>query len=204
MNTIVYFIRHSEPLKVNDLVNSDSLQLINEKRTLSIKGELLAKQLSEKLENVDVVYSSNYVRAIATAKYIANKNDLELIINENFGERKHGVDSWSELPKDYEKIQLEDENYKIGMGESQKDTRIRMYNSLVKILDENRGKKIAIVTHATAMAFLFKIWCDVKYAGDYSFNNNVFFDGNWNYVETFKLEFDDNNNLINITNENFI
>lgn len=198
MNTIVYFIRHSEPLKVNDLVNTDSLQLINEKRTLSIKGELLAKQLSERLEKVDVVYSSNYVRAIATAKYIANKNDLELIINENFGERKHGVDSWSELPKDFEKTQFEDENYKVGTGESQKDTSIRMYNSLIKILDENRGKTIAIVTHATAMAFLFKIWCDVQYAGDYSFNNNVFFDGHWDYVETFKLEFDDNNNLVNI------
>jgi len=204
MNTIVYFIRHAEPLKVNDLVNSDSLQLINEKRVLSVRGELIAKQLSEKLENVDIVYSSNYVRAIATAKYIANKNDLELIINENFGERKHGVDSWSALPKDYEKIQLEDEEFKIGTGESQKNTRIRMYNSLTKILDENRGKKIAIVTHATAMAFLFKIWCDVQYAGNYSFNNTVFFDGNWDYVETFKLEFDDNNNLINITNENFI
>lgn len=201
MNTTVYFIRHSEPLKVNDLVNTDSLQLINEKRTLSIKGEILAKQLSERLENVDAVYSSNYVRAIATAKYIAGKNDLELIINENFGERKHGVESWNELPKNYEKIQLEDEKYKIGTGESQKDTRIRMYNSLIKILDENRGKKIAIVTHATAMAFLFKIWCDIQYAGDYSFNNNIFFDGNWDYVETFKLEFDDNNNLISIAND---
>ena len=35
---------------------------------------------------------------------------------------------------------------------------------------------------------------------DYKFNNKIFFDGKWDYLETFKLTFDENNNLINIKN----
>ena len=31
-------------------------------------------------------------------------------------------------------------------------------------------------------------------------DQNIFFNGKWNYCETFKLEFDDNNNLVNIEN----
>lgn len=34
----------------------------------------------------------------------------------------------------------------------------------------------------------------------YTFNNNVIFDGYFDYCETFKLEFDNNFNLINIKN----
>ena len=41
---------------------------------LSVEGEELASNISEKkeLQNIDVVISSNYVRAMATAKYISN------------------------------------------------------------------------------------------------------------------------------------
>ena len=35
---------------------------------------------------------------------------------------------------------------------------------------------------------------------DYYFKGNKFFDGKWNYCETFKLTFDDDNKLIDIEN----
>ena len=38
----VYLIRHSKTEKTNNFVNSDNLQLQNEKQFLSIDGELLA------------------------------------------------------------------------------------------------------------------------------------------------------------------
>lgn len=41
---------------------------------------------------------------------------------------------------------------------------------------------------------------EIDYTGDYKFRGKPFFDDKWNYCETFKLEFDDNNNLINIEN----
>lgn len=89
--TIIYLIRHSEQLKIEGkYLSGDNEQIKNEKIILSIEGERKAKELSkrEELKNIDVVYSSNYVRAIATAKYIANKNNLNINIDERLGERK--------------------------------------------------------------------------------------------------------------------
>lgn len=71
-------------------LSSEDEQIKNEKIILSIEGERKAKELNEReeLKNIDVLYSSNYVRAIATAKYIANKNNLNINIDERLGERK--------------------------------------------------------------------------------------------------------------------
>ena len=63
--------------------------------------------------------------------------------------------------------------------------------------------KILIVGHSTATAFLLKTWCEISYSDNYKFNNKEFFDGKWNYCETFKLEFDESDNLINIENIKF-
>ena len=68
--TTIYLIRHSKTLKVNNDLNADNLQLQNEKYSLSLEGEQIAQEkLSNKVfSNLDVLYSSNYVRAIQTAK----------------------------------------------------------------------------------------------------------------------------------------
>lgn len=89
--TQVYLIRHSEELKINNkLVKGEESQISNEKNILSVDGERKAQKISElkELSNIDVLWSSNYVRAIATAKYIAKQNHIEINIDENFNERK--------------------------------------------------------------------------------------------------------------------
>ena len=48
MSTTIYLIRHSKTLKVNNNLNNDNLQIQNEKSSLSIEGEQIAK---EKLNN---------------------------------------------------------------------------------------------------------------------------------------------------------
>lgn len=58
------------------------------------------------MKNVDVVISSNYVRAIATAKYIAEYNNTNINIIDEFGERKFGIDNRNELPNDFKKNRL--------------------------------------------------------------------------------------------------
>jgi len=203
--TTIYLIRHSKPLKVNNTFNSDNLQIQNEKSSLSIEGELIAQEKLNKNEfaNIDVLFSSNYVRAIQTAKYLSAKNNLEINIISDLGERKFGIDSWEQLPENFERKQFLDENYKIGDGESQKEVSNRMYSAIMKILDENKNKNIAIVSHATAISYLLKKWCDIQVMDDklrYSFNNSIILDGYFNYCETFKLVFDDNNKIINIEN----
>lgn len=202
--TIIYLIRHSKPLKVINTFNSDILQLQNEKQSLSIEGEQIAynKLSNNEFNNLDILYSSNYVRAIQTAKYLAEKNNLEINVFSDLGERKFGIDFWEQLPENFERKQFLDENYKIGNGESQKEVRDRMYSTIKNILDENKNKRIAIVSHATALSYLLKVWCEVNYDSDYYFKEKKFFDGKWKYCETFKLEFDNNNNLINIENIN--
>lgn len=198
----IYLLRHSEPLKVNNIENSDSLQLQNEKWVLTINGENIAKEKSKnsELQNFDIVFSSNYVRAISTAKYLAEKNHLDININDNFGERKFGINDWKEKPKDFELNQFYDESYKIGNGESQKEVRDRFYRELLKILEENKNKKIAIISHATAIRFLLMKWCVLKEDGFYYNDKKIIDINKCDYCECFKLEFDDNNELINIQN----
>lgn len=207
--TLVYISRHSQPF--SDFINSynanDLFQIRNEKNPLSVEGELKAKKLSEysELENIDVIYSSHYVRTMSTAKYIAEKNKIKLNVDERFGERKFGINNWSELPKDYFIHQGLDWDYKIGNGESLNEVSIRMKEALNEILNKYKDKKIMIVSHGTALTAMLKYWCDIKFNYDtelfnYYFNNELFFDGKWETPELFRLEFNDSNDLINIEN----
>lgn len=194
MNTTVYLIRHSEPSKIiNYLDSNDSLQIRNEKNILSSFGEEKAKELSltEEMQNIDVVISSKYVRAISTARYIAENNNTNINVIEDFEERKFGINSWDELPKDFEKKQLEDKTYKLNDGENQIEVAKRMYNALLEVIKEHKGKRIVIVSHATAITFLF-----MNYFSDKIVLNNDF---KWNAPEVFKLEFN-NNSLESIKN----
>ena len=159
----------------------------------------MAEEKSHLMEfsDFDIVISSNYVRTISTAKYFTKD---KLFVDENFGERKFGINRWDELPKDFGKKQFDDFNYKLPNGESINEVMDREYNSLINILNNYHDKKILIVGHATALTSLFSKWCEIDETNGYKFNGKQFFDGKWSYCETFRLEFDDNNNLINIEN----
>ena len=77
-----------------------------------------------------------------------------------------------------------------------------MYNAIMKIIDNNKDKTIAVVSHATAISYLLKNWCDIIIVDDklrYSYKDKVLLDGYFNYCETFKVVFD-NNEIINIEN----
>ena len=204
MNTIVYLVRHSEPFKIHKGVKNtnESLLIENEKSPLSINGEKMAESwaCNKEFDSLSSVWSSNYVRAMSTAKYFAYKNDLKVNIDERLNERIHGVESWEDLPRDFEYKQFVDPDYKIGSGESRKEVVERYYSLLIECLDEFRGKKVLIVSHSTAIFFLLMSLCDIKSFNECFFNDEIFFDGSWNYLETFRLEFDSNNKLVNIRN----
>ncbi len=155
-NTIIYLIRHAETTDENGIRNTnEDSQMINEKEILSVYGEEQSKRLSENVElnNIDVIWSSSYTRAKATAKYIANNNNLPINLDSNLNERKLG--NLKELGKfmkdkktrDPSQEQLLDRKFKTSDGESAEDTRERMTGFFDKILKEYEGKKIAIVSH---------------------------------------------------------
>lgn len=90
-DTVIYLIRHSEQYR--NFVYNHNLEKeneINKKIILSIDGEEKARKLANKedLKNIDLLYSSDYARAVATAKYIAFNNNLIINIDERLQERK--------------------------------------------------------------------------------------------------------------------
>ena len=210
--TIVYISRHSQPFRklLGEYKVNEIEQIRNEKNSLSVDGEKYADQMSNcpELLNVESLYSSHYVRAMATAKYIAEKNGIELNVDERLGERRFGVNNISELPSTFFEDQFRNWDYKLTNGESVNEVSKRMNEALSEILDVNRDKKIAIISHGTAISAMLKKWCNIKLNEetklvDIYFNNKLVFDGNWKCPELFKLEFDDNNNLISIKNIKF-
>lgn len=206
--TKIYLLRHSQPFRklLGEYNSSDVEQIRNEKNPLSVDGERLAREMSERkeLQNIDVIYSSHYVRAMCTAKYIAENNNIKLNVDERLGERKFGVNDIAKLPSNFFEEQFRNWDYKLEKGESANEVSKRMNEVLLEIINNNKDKTIAIVSHGTAISAMLKTWCNVSLNEETKlielyFNDKLVFDGNWNCPELFKLEFD-NNNLISISN----
>ena len=170
-DTIIYLIRHAETVQENGIRNTnEDSQIINEKEILSVHGEEQSKRLSENIElnNIDVIWSSSYTRAKATAKYIANNNNLPINLASNLNERKLGnLKVLGEFMKDKKtrdpsQEQLLDREFKTTDGESAEDTRERMTKFFDRILKEYEGKKIAIVSHGGSIKFFLLNWCEVN------------------------------------------
>ena len=180
--TIIYLIRHAKTVDENGIRNtSEDSQIINEKEILSVQGEEQSKRLSENVElnNIDVIWSSSYTRAKATAKYIANNNNLPINLDSNLNERKLGnLKELGEFMKDKKtrdpsQEQLLDRKFKTTDGESAEDTRKRMTEFFDRILKEYEGKKIAVISHGGSIKFLLLNWCEVNKDVKLVYNNLV-------------------------------
>lgn len=179
--TYVYLIRHAEQLKEEGIKNiNENSQISNEKIPLSVEGEKQAENISrlKELNNIDTLWSSNYVRAISTAKYIAFNNKIDINIDENLNERRLGdLQELRILGKSkkysYTKEQLLDENLKNIGGENRKEVTKRMEEALNRILSENNVKKIAIVSHGATIKFLLMKWCKLNKNAEIEFKNKV-------------------------------
>ena len=181
-NTIIYLIRHAETTDENGIRNTnEDSQMINEKEILSVYGEEQSKRLSENVElnNIDVIWSSSYTRAKATAKYIANNNNLPINLDSKLNERKLGnLKELGEFMKDKKtrdpsQEQLLDRKFKTTDGESAEDTRKRMTEFFDRILKEYEGKKIAVISHGGSIKFLLLNWCEVNKDVKLVYNNLV-------------------------------
>lgn len=179
--TYVYLIRHAEQLKEEGIKNiNENSQISNEKIPLSVEGEKQAENISrlKELNNIDTLWSSNYVRAISTAKYIAFNNKIDINIDVNLNERRLGdLQELRILGKSkkysYTKEQLLDENLKNIGGENRKEVTKRMEEALNRILSENNVKKIAIVSHGATIKFLLMKWCKLNKNAEIEFKNKV-------------------------------
>lgn len=181
MNTTIYLVKHAEELKENGIKNiNDNTQLMNEKYILSVKGEEQSRILSEnpELDKIDILWSSSYVRAKATAKYIAYRNNIEINIDSSLNERRLGnledLTKWMKN-KTFGVVQayLQDKKWKAREGESCEEATKRVTLFLEKILKENNGKRIVLVSHGALISFLLTNWCDLNEEIKLVYNNKV-------------------------------
>ena len=181
MNTTIYLVKHADELKEKKKKNrDDTTQLMNEKYILSVKGEEQSRKLSEnpELDNIDVLWSSSYARAKATAKYITYRNNIALNIDSSLNERKLGnladLSKWMEN-KTVGVVQayLQDKKWKAREGESCEEATERVTLFLQKILKQYTGKRIVLVSHGALISFLLTNWCDLNEEMKLIFNNKV-------------------------------
>jgi len=197
METIIYLIRHSEQLKNKEITTSENSQIANEQIILTVNGEHKAKILSESKEllNIDVLWSSHYTRAILTAKYIAENNGIIINIDSNLGERKLGnLNSLNEMAKTkqftYTTEQLLDYKLKNNGGENLLEVRGRAMKSFNEILQNNKGKRIAIVSHGAAIKYMLLEWCQFnRDTHDIEYKGRIIAGEKLNSPEVFKLTF---------------
>ena len=164
-------IRHAETVEEKGIRNTcEAFQMINEKEILSIQGEEQSKRLSNNIElqNLDVIWSSNYTRAKATAKYIAYKNKLQYNLDKRLCERKLGdLEDLARFMTDKEtrdpsREQLAFPEFKTRDGESANETNKRMNEFIREILEKYEGKRIAVISHGGSIKFLLLSYCKVN------------------------------------------
>ena len=197
--TKIYLLRHSIADKNIDFRNlKESFENINKKYILSVEGEKKAYKYSEipELSNLNMVVSSNYVRSIATAKYMAIKNKTKVIVDANFDERKFGVDDSEKIPVDFFKKQFINHEYKLKYGESFDEVKARALKGLAKVLKNNIGKNALVVTHSSTITFLLSKWCEVDYNSKYiiRYKGKTIING-FTTPDLIELTFNDKNKL---------
>ena len=200
--TKIYLLRHSVADKNIDFRNlKESFENVNKKYVLSVEGEKEAYKYSKisELCNLNMVVSSNYIRSISTAKYMADKNKVKVIVDANFDERKFGVDDPDKIPADFFKKQFINHEYKLKYGESFDEVKTRALKGLAKVLKHNIGKCALIVTHSSTITFLLSKWCEVDYNSKYviRYKDKTIING-FTTPDLIELTFNDKNKLESI------
>ena len=123
------------------------------------QAERTAKVLAK--EGIDVIYSSDLVRAVQTAEPLAKLLDIPINTSEAFRERHVGVlqgltfdESRQQYPDDYYALINRNINHVITGGESYRQLLRRITGELRTILRSHPREKVAIFSHTGAICYL--------------------------------------------------
>ncbi|NOU74130.1 histidine phosphatase family protein [Paenibacillus sp. LMG 31458] len=165
MKTYIYFIRHGiAPFSIEHERSGGT--------SLSEQGELDAKRVAELLSNedIDVIVSSSYFRALETVSPLAELLKKEIIpyielIERPIASLNYAV-SEEELLIGIEQSFV-DIDFCLPEGETTRQAQERAIPLIMKLLSDFKGKKIAIGTHGNIMTIIlnyfdsnygFKFW----------------------------------------------
>ena len=160
--TTLIFVRHGQS-------ESNLKQIFTGQSNVPLTplGERQAQNTAHFLNerNIDVIYSSDLLRSMQTAIPTARMKKLDIIPDE--GLREIFAGDWE--GRSYESLASEDaeafERWRIDCGnscptggESVKSLARRIYNEVERILKKERGKCVAIFTHATPIRLMRAKW----------------------------------------------
>lgn len=159
MSCKIYLIRHGQSLG-----NLNNVFLGHTDMDLSPLGYKQAEICCEFLatKGIDIIYSSDLLRAYNTSRPLCNALNKEAVKSENLREIYAG--EWEGKTFDFIR-----ENYKeafdvwhndignaeINSGESVKQLYERVSAEILKIAENNDGKTVAVFTHATVIRTLY-------------------------------------------------
>ena len=189
MNTIIYLTRHGQTewnleRRLQGRGNSP----------LTEAGIERAKELRDRIKDIDIdyIYSSPIERALDTANIIKGEKNIEVITDNGvvemcFGdyEGRKTDEVMAENPEwNIDRIMHGDVKLCAPNGEDLGSVRLRVSKSMDKIIEENRGKSILIVTHGITLKAL------MYYFKDQEVNNEVM-----GQATLTKINVDENNNF---------
>lgn len=194
----MYIVKHSGPFV--DIKNYEDYENVlwedyNRNMILSVEGEKRAEELCEiaELNNVERIFASDSARAIASAKYLAEKNNIKIELDERINERIFGIERLNELPKDFNKLSFDDKNYKMENGESFNDVDKRFIDFINDLLNQDNNCYILFIHGLILLSYLETI-CDFKFDGtnfDIKYNGKVILDGNPKSPSVYKITYND-------------
>lgn len=194
----IYLIRHSAPFI--EIENYEDYKNVswndyNRNMILSSEGEEKAKRLCEldELKDLDSIYSADSFRAIGTAKYVAEMNNLKIKIDTRINERNLGVNTISELPDNQTIKSFSNKDYKFGNAESLNEMDNR-FNSFIKDVLRSDNNKIALFIHGIIMMSFLQNNTDFSFDGKNMkllFNDKEVYNDKMINPMVFKIEYED-------------
>ena len=160
----VYFVRHGQSLG-----NAERVLLGHCDRDLSELGVRQARLTAEAMKNfsIDIIYSSDLLRAYNTAIPHAELRGLSVIPDEMFrecylGDWEGKPSAWCEENYSGEYATIWHSGYgtfRFPNGESTREAGERFFKRAIEICRENQGKNVMIVSHA---AILRSFWAIIS------------------------------------------
>lgn len=170
--TNFYFVRHAHSTYTPDELN----------RPLSEKGYIDATRVTKllKTEEIDIVVSSPYKRAVQTVGGIAEYINIDVEIIDGFKERTLTTVPAKDFTLAITKV-WEDYNFSWEGGESNFMAQKRGVETTYNLLEKHKDKNVVIGTHGNIMVLIMNYF-DKQY--DFSFWQNL------DMPDIYKLTFD--------------
>ena len=186
----------SNNLYENNIAYTDknNLELKKMVRPLSIEGDDLAKSISllESFSHTNVIYSSQYAGAIETSRYLANRLNKQINIDEKLNDCKIGELGNKSL-KMVSFMQEHDFDIKLNNGESLSEVGNRLKNVINKLLYTNY-EKVALFTHKRTILGYLILVAKTGYNLDdnlvIEYKDEVIYDDTFKDADIIELDFD--------------